>query len=174
MFVYKITNIINGKVYVGMDSQPVKKMSRWKDHLSSYKNVNINKNLYKAFRKYGIENFSYTVIEEVTSQELLRKRETFWITYYNSVHNGYNMQYGGGSPLLETLSENDQKRLRKVRAQNFIKFNKERWSNTTADERKEILKNTANSESASLKISKATKDNWDSLTERKRTEKSRT
>ena len=55
-----------------------------------------NTNLYQAMRKYGIENFSFEVIEECLPEEL-NEREIYWIDYYDSFNKekGYNMTPGG-------------------------------------------------------------------------------
>lgn len=92
--IYKITNRINGNSYIGLS---VDIERRWKAHLQRYKdstNKEYEKVLYKAFRKYGIENFDFTIIEEC-SLEKLREREKFWIAHFNTYHNGYNSTEGG-------------------------------------------------------------------------------
>lgn len=93
--IYKITNTINGKVYIG---QSIDIQRRWNQE----KNAAFNKNshsynllLSQAFRKYDIKNFTFEVVEEL-STEALNEREEYWINYYNSkVPNGYNIQSGG-------------------------------------------------------------------------------
>ena len=50
--------------------------------------------LYKAFRKYGVENFTFEEIEEVEN-DLLDEREKYWISFYDSYYNGYNSTIGG-------------------------------------------------------------------------------
>lgn len=68
--IYKIENLINHKCYIG---QSVKIEQRWKNHKITAKNLN-DKNydnpLYRAIRKYGIENFSFEIIEECSVNEL--------------------------------------------------------------------------------------------------------
>lgn len=92
--IYKITNKINNKVYVGQ-SHFIE--TRWESHKRNafYKNSHsYNYILYKAIRKYGVENFSFEIIEECSSEEL-NKREKYWIDFYNSYKQGYNMTLGG-------------------------------------------------------------------------------
>jgi len=50
--------------------------------------------LYKAFNKYGIENFTFEEIEQVDNS-ILDEREKYWIEYYDSYFNGYNSTLGG-------------------------------------------------------------------------------
>jgi len=88
--IYKITNNINGKIYVG---QSICIEKRWRNHKNYFGSGNEDYPLYRAFSKYGIDNFSFEVIEECSRSEL-NKREIYWINYYNSVNNGYNQSYG--------------------------------------------------------------------------------
>lgn len=92
--IYKITNNINGKVYVGQSNNIHK---RWNQHTSKYEwNRNSDKPLYKAFSKYGLQNFTFSVLEECSLEEL-DKKEEYWIKKLNSLvhHNGYNIRSGG-------------------------------------------------------------------------------
>lgn len=92
--IYKIENLINHKCYIG---QSVKIEQRWKNHKITAKNLN-DKNydnpLYRAIRKYGIENFSFEIIEECSVNEL-NNRQRYWIKHYDSFFNGYNLTMGG-------------------------------------------------------------------------------
>lgn len=92
--IYKIENKINGHCYIGQ-SKNIQK--RWKDEINASKNSfdsSYNYPLSKAFRKYGIENFSFQVIEECSINEL-NEKEKYWIKKYNSYNNGYNQTLGG-------------------------------------------------------------------------------
>lgn len=89
-YIYKITNNVNNKIYIGKTIRSLK--VRFKEHLKD-SNTEDNK-LYRAMRKYGKENFSIEEIEEVT-KEILSEREKFWIKKYNSYYNGYNSTFGG-------------------------------------------------------------------------------
>lgn len=101
-YIYKITNLINGKCYIGQTSKYYQ--LRWNEHKKCAFNNNrlaYDYPLYKAFRKYGIVNFKFEVIEECEIEELDDK-EIFYIEKYNSFHNGYNQTLGGsGGKLLE-------------------------------------------------------------------------
>lgn len=90
--IYKIQNKVNNKIYIG---QSICIEKRWKEHQNNAFNINIhtyNYPLYRAIRKYGLENFQFTVIEE-TSIENLTEEEQYWIDYYNTLdpNLGYNL-----------------------------------------------------------------------------------
>ena len=91
--IYKITNQINGKIYIG---QSIDIKNRWKQHIGEAKQGRYNTRLYNALRKYNIDNFTFEVIEECKSTEL-NEREIYWIEYYQSYVPaiGYNMNTGG-------------------------------------------------------------------------------
>lgn len=91
--IYKITNQLNGKCYIG---QSIDIKMRWIQHLYCGKN-NIQKGkLYPAMFNDGIDNFQFEVLEECNlSQEELNNKERYWINYYNSFNNGYNSTPGG-------------------------------------------------------------------------------
>ena len=86
--IYKITNLINGKIYIGQ-SRFIQR--RFDKHKSEAKNNNPLP-LYNAIRKYGIDNFKFEIIEECLPDEL-NNRETYYMFFYNSfVPNGYNIK----------------------------------------------------------------------------------
>lgn len=88
--IYKITNTVNGKCYVGQ-SRDIE--ARWQKHLSAYKS-SPDWELYRAFKKYGISKFTFEIIEECLMEEL-NEREIYWIAQCDSFNNGYNMTLGG-------------------------------------------------------------------------------
>lgn len=91
-YIYKITNTVNNKVYIGKTNFSVEK--RWQEHCEDYTRFN-NRPLYAAMRKYGINKFQVETIEEVENDEQACNREIYWIAFYNSYHYGYNATYGG-------------------------------------------------------------------------------
>ena len=103
--IYKIENKLNGKVYIGQTVKTVEK------RFNQHKN-NSNKDyfsqivLYKAFNKYGIENFECVELEEVDN-ELLDEREKYWIEYYDSYFDGYNSTLGGRATQLYNWDVDD-------------------------------------------------------------------
>lgn len=97
-YIYKITNDINNKIYIGKTRLSIEK--RWKEHLNDYsKRRNEKRPLYDAMNKYGIEHFHIEEIEETNNPE---EREKYWIEYYGSFKNGYNATIGGdGKPYID-------------------------------------------------------------------------
>lgn len=83
--IYKITNLINGKIYIG---QSVHIERRWQEHCQpSTKSMISN-----AIKKYGKENFSFQIIEECPIEKL-NEKEAFYIKQFNSLSpNGYNIE----------------------------------------------------------------------------------
>lgn len=93
--IYKITNNINGKTYVGQSNNIERRFAQHKSPNEQERAQ--SKPLYKAFKKYGIEHFSFEVIEECSIEEL-DNREIYWIKELNSLvsQNGYNISEGDG------------------------------------------------------------------------------
>ena len=94
--IYKITNVVNNKSYIG---KSVNIEERWQHHKTSERRRYPNKLLYKAFDKYGLNNFTFEIIEECQKQELEQK-EKFWIKHYHTCvlekdGYGYNCTFGG-------------------------------------------------------------------------------
>ncbi len=94
-YIYVITNLINQKQYVGKTTKSI--AQRWKTHIADSKRDNIkNRPLYKAFSKYGINNFMIQKLEYCSAEEA-SNREQYWINRLNTYHNGYNATLGGDS-----------------------------------------------------------------------------
>lgn len=97
-FIYKITNTINQKSYIGKTIYSVDK--RWKEHCRDSRKQRTEKRpLYNAMNKYGIENFKIEIIEEC-SEDLLEEKEKYWINTFDTYNNGYNATIGGDGKLI--------------------------------------------------------------------------
>lgn len=89
--IYKITNKTNQMVYIG---QSVNIASRLKDHIKAGLGINSSNNkLYTAMKEFGVEEFTYEVLDKGDID--LNEREKFWIDYYQSNSYGYNSTRGG-------------------------------------------------------------------------------
>jgi len=85
MIIYKTTNLVNGKIYIG------------KDKRNNPKYLGSGKLLNKAIKKYGRENFIKEILEYCNSEEHMSEREKIWTCKFNSTDRaiGYNMTEGG-------------------------------------------------------------------------------
>ena len=88
MWIYKITNIQNNKVYIGQTIRPVQ--DRFNRHLNDALHNVIDTHFARAIRKYGKDSFSWEIIDTADTQEELTIKERYWIQYYNSVKEGYS------------------------------------------------------------------------------------
>ena len=92
-YIYKITNNVNEKVYIGKTLKTVSE--RWAEHQKDYlRREYEHRPLYSAMKKYGLSCFTIEQIEECSAQEL-NDRETYWIEFYGSFKYGYNATKGG-------------------------------------------------------------------------------
>lgn len=97
--IYKITNTINGKIYIGQ-SKDIER--RFKQHIKSKCSYAIN----RALKKYGVDNFTFEVLYECPIEEM-NKWETFYITIFGSLSpKGYNLNMGGNG----TVTSEETKR----------------------------------------------------------------
>ena len=125
-FIYKTTNKVNGKAYIGMCSS----QSRFSKYLGS------GVLLKQAIEKYGVENFEREILQECYSDEELRLAEAKWITYFDAVKSDrfYNLCEGGRggdtgfnvsmSDVVKTTWNNYSESEKKARLKNFGKYDK--------------------------------------------------
>ena len=116
-YIYKITNQINNKIYIGQTKKTIEE--RFKVHIKNAKN-HINRYLYDAMNCYGFDNFHVSMIEECDNS-LLDEREKYWIKFYqsNNKEYGYNMTIGGGGGDTWTNNPHKQETSQKIRQANL-------------------------------------------------------
>lgn len=117
-YIYKATNVVNGKVYIGQTMRTVE--VRWKEHLwdANHKNgFKYNSQFHRAIKKYTTESFTIEEIEEC-DDSLLNEREIYWISFYNSTdrNHGYNIQDGGRNTF-DRVADSSETRAKKSEAQ---------------------------------------------------------
>jgi group I intron endonuclease len=99
--IYQIRNKINDKKYIGMTTRDLN--IRKKEHQKVYNDPEsrmYNFKIYNAMRKYGFDNFEFSILEEC-DKAILEEREKYYIELYNTRKNGYNEALGGfGKTLL--------------------------------------------------------------------------
>lgn len=152
--VYKVTNLINNKIYIG---QSVYNNSKY---------YGSGKYLKFAIKKYGKENFIKEVVEECDSSNL-NEREKYWINYYDSIKNGYNISKGGQKGWMVGLKHSDESK--KQMSYNHIKEKNHMYGKHHTEETKnkisnslkksEIFKIAINKEDRIIKIKKNSKNN---------------
>jgi len=106
MVIYKITNLINGKIYVG------KSVKNQKNYFGSGKLIK------QAINKYGISSFTKEILEVCETLEQLSNREKFWIKELGSQHSGYNITDGGTGGDTTTNHPNRDEIIEKRRIKN--------------------------------------------------------
>lgn len=115
--IYKVTNKINGNVYIGQTMHSLKK--RRSKHESNARMRKIEKSyFYKAIRKYGKENFDWDILEYCNSKYELDLAEEWYIRYYRTfirfnVCNGYNLTMGGEGSAGRVVSEKTKQKISK-------------------------------------------------------------
>jgi group I intron endonuclease len=95
MIIYKITNCVNGKVYIGQTVQTNPKM-RWYSHQADAR-AGKKSHLYDSIRKHGVEKFLWEVIDQVTTIEELNELEAKWLAHYRTLGEVYNNREAGGN-----------------------------------------------------------------------------
>lgn len=98
-YIYCITNLLNGKQYVGKTQLTIQQ--RFKEHCRASQKDYGNRPLYDAMNKYGIENFKIECLEEVEDSSILSEREIYWINELQTYgKGGYNATKGGDGTMI--------------------------------------------------------------------------
>lgn len=172
--IYKITNTVNGKSYIGQCTCTLTK--RWKMHRTASRLNRSSSVFHNSINKYGYQNFKVEEILSCFSKEELDKMEDFYIKQYDTLTpNGYNIKEGGANgkwskhrtdqlskELKEKFSDEDQK-------QQFIQQMQDGWNNLSEEEKlekMEIIKSGSDwywTKEQRIKKAEEIKQNWENL-----------
>lgn len=139
--IYKITNKTNNKSYIG-------KSNNIKRRFIEHRNLNhkTNDNLKRAFKKYGIENFEFEILEECPIDKLNEKE----IYYIATLKPEYNCTDGGDGATGHHLSEELKEKLRQK--------GKEQWAKLSDEQKRKIIKNNLSGPKNKYVTSEETKE----------------
>lgn len=146
--IYYIKNKTNGKMYIG---KSIDIQKRWKSHKTQLKNGNhVNPHLQSSWDKYGDNAFEFSIIEECACEEL-NDREKYWIQFYDSFNNGYNLTFGGeGGNTIAGYTEEELKRYKekkhKIHQETVLKGEDASTSKLSNSDVKEIIQRMLNGE----------------------------
>lgn len=135
MFIYKITNQVNGKVYIGQSNTDPESGLRWIWHINA-SNTKSKYPTHKAIRKYTKERFLFEIIDYAKNQEELNDKEIYWIAHYNTfLGEGYNCAPPGGNIWANQSEEFKNYHSQKVREgfDNMDPETRERLSNRKSE-----------------------------------------
>lgn len=104
--VYKHTNLINGKSYIGITSR-TNPLIRWKNG----EGYRTQPKFYRAIKKYGWNGFSHSLLFVELAKEEAFSKERELIKTFDCIENGYNTQEGENQIILVSSREREQKKL---------------------------------------------------------------
>lgn len=142
MIIYKVTNSLNGKVYVGMTKHDL--AFRRMKHIGDARRSSSGSIFHAAIRKYGVDAFIWEVIDRAGSMEELKTKEKEWILKVNSrCPEGYNLTEGGDgvvSPSECTLLKRSRSVLMRYEDDNYAKKHRDAvqsyWDNLSEEDKK--------------------------------------
>ena len=129
--IYMIKNTVNNKMYIGQSHNIA-----WRWTIHKYKlrsNNSDNRHLQYSWNKYGESAFDFLIVE-LCPVDKLDEKEAYWISYYNSIENGYNIRAGGNSSRGWKMSEEGKKNI--SNALKGHKYSEEHNKNLSAAQKK--------------------------------------
>lgn len=93
IIIYKITNTITNKSYIGYTKHTLEK--RWSQHVNGALKTLCNRKFYNSIRSHGVECWKKEIIEEVENVNIGKEKEIFYIDFFNTYDQGYNSTKGG-------------------------------------------------------------------------------
>ena len=116
MYIYKFTHIETGRYYIGQTIQ--KPNQRRLEHIADSRHTPRTYHFHNAIKKYGIESFTFEVIDEAKSLDELNLLEEFYVKKFNSIENGFNIREPGSN---KKHNPESIERMRKVRLEAHTK-----------------------------------------------------
>ncbi len=110
--IYKATNKLNGKIYIGQTIRDLEQ--RKKDHISKSKRNKPACYFHRAIKKYGIESFDWEILDRCNSKHELDDLEFYYIKYYGTYYNGYNSTMGGEGTIGRYCTEETKQKISKA------------------------------------------------------------
>lgn len=156
-YIYKITNNVNGKIYIGQTKHSIE--YRWKQHCYrstyEYKNGSI---IDEAINKYGKENFTVEQLDTANTPDELNEKEKYYIEKLNSIVEGYNITEGCNSVPIKSQSKeaNIKRSISLKRAYSEGRISSKKGTKRSAEDRLKISigqMGRKHSEETKLKIS---------------------
>jgi len=135
--IYRATNKINLKVYLGFTSNFIKRKSAHKKNAERGCDVKF----YRAIRKHGWENFIFDLVYQSVDKEHTRDiMEPYFISEYDSIKNGYNSTSGGeGAPTVEGETHPMKRQEQRIRQGNSVRGKNNPIHKVTEDKKKEMI-----------------------------------
>ena len=144
MIIYKATNTINGKCYIGQTRHSLEYRKRV--HLTKA-NQGVDTHFYQAIRKYGADSFTWEIVCSAKDKQTLNELETFYITKFDSIKHGYNMVDGGDNNVMDIehikTHHDEVMRSPEVRAKISASMKKLRQTKGFSDEHRRKLSESA-------------------------------
>jgi group I intron endonuclease len=144
MYIYKFTHIATGRSYIGQTIQDPNR--RRLEHIADSRHTSKEYHFHNAIRKYGIDAFTFDVIDTTVTLEQLNLLEEKYVAQYDSINNGFNIRQAGGNKLHSDESKarmSEAQKLaharRKVEGRNTFKKTKNSSGWTWSDEQKQKL-----------------------------------
>lgn len=134
MFIYKLTNILNKKIYIGLTTESISERCRKRIAEAKYRDSK-NSYILNAIRKHGSDKFIIEQLDTANSLEELKQKEIFYINLYNSTNKniGYNLTKGGEGNSGLKMSNKTKEKIRQKHLGN-------KWSEERKIKHSEILK----------------------------------
>lgn len=131
--IYKITNKVNGHIYIGQTIRTIEE--RFSEHKRKKKSY-----ISKALRHYGFENFIIEKIDNENNIEELNNKEYYWIKFCNCIHpNGYNLCDGGGNTSNYHHTEESKQKMSNSKKGKYMGENNPFFGKTHSDDIKLLL-----------------------------------